>query len=73
MPADQVAKLPGYDPDVPKSREEARQIMHKLGYGPDPPARGQPQAIYRVSPWLPRYVMPFAALWLPKSTGRACP
>jgi peptide/nickel transport system substrate-binding protein len=35
MPADQVAKLPGYDPDVPKSREEARQIMHKLGYGPD--------------------------------------
>jgi len=35
MPADQVAKLPGYDPDVPKSREAARQIMHKLGYGPD--------------------------------------
>jgi len=35
MPADQVAKLPGYDPDVPKSREEARQIMQKLGYGPD--------------------------------------
>ena len=35
MPPDQVAKLPGYDPDVHKSREEARQIMQKLGYGPD--------------------------------------
>src|SRR5215468_5896319 len=35
MPADQVAKLPGYDPDVPRRREEARQIMQKLGYGPD--------------------------------------
>ena len=34
MPSDQVAKLPGYDPDVSKSREEARQIMQKLGYGP---------------------------------------
>jgi peptide/nickel transport system substrate-binding protein len=35
MPPDQAAKLPGYDPDVHKSREEARQIMQKLGYGPD--------------------------------------
>ena len=35
MPPDQVAKLPGYDPDVHKSREEARAIMRKLGYGPD--------------------------------------
>jgi peptide/nickel transport system substrate-binding protein len=26
---------PGYDPDVPKNRAEARQIMEKLGYGPD--------------------------------------
>src|ERR1700730_9811622 len=34
MPGEQVAKLPGY-PDVPKSREEARQIMQKIGYGPD--------------------------------------
>ncbi len=35
MPPDQIAKLPGYDPDVHKNREEARQIMQKLGYGPD--------------------------------------
>jgi peptide/nickel transport system substrate-binding protein len=35
MPPDQVAKLPGYDPDVPRRQEEARQLMQKLGYGPD--------------------------------------
>jgi peptide/nickel transport system substrate-binding protein len=35
MPRDQVAKLPGYDPDVHKSRERARSLMQKLGYGPD--------------------------------------
>src|SRR5262249_2300063 len=28
-------KLPGYAPDVTKSREEARQLMKSLGYGPD--------------------------------------
>jgi peptide/nickel transport system substrate-binding protein len=39
MPPDQVAKLPGYDPDVHKSREEARGIMQKLGYGPDKPLK----------------------------------
>jgi len=27
--------LPGYDPDVPKNRAEARTTMEKLGYGPD--------------------------------------
>ena len=27
--------LPGYDPDVQKNRAEAREIMQKLGYGPD--------------------------------------
>jgi len=27
--------LPGFDPDVAKNRAEARQIMEKLGYGPD--------------------------------------
>jgi peptide/nickel transport system substrate-binding protein len=27
--------LPGYDPDVQKNRTEAREIMGKLGYGPD--------------------------------------
>ena len=27
--------MPGYDPDVQKNRAQARQIMQKLGYGPD--------------------------------------
>jgi peptide/nickel transport system substrate-binding protein len=34
MSADQIAQLPGYDPDVQKNRTQARQIMEKLGYGP---------------------------------------
>ena len=29
--------LPGYDPDVQKNRAEAREIMQRLGYGPDNP------------------------------------
>jgi peptide/nickel transport system substrate-binding protein len=35
MPPDMLKALPGYDPDVQKSRAEARKIMEKLGYGPD--------------------------------------
>jgi peptide/nickel transport system substrate-binding protein len=35
MPPDLLKELPGYDPDVPKNRTQARQIMEKLGYGPD--------------------------------------
>jgi peptide/nickel transport system substrate-binding protein len=35
LPADVLKTLPGYDPDVAKSRTEARAIMRKLGYGPD--------------------------------------
>ncbi len=35
LPADMLATLPGYGPDVTKNREEARAIMKKLGYGPD--------------------------------------
>jgi peptide/nickel transport system substrate-binding protein len=35
MPAELLRTLPGYDPDITKSRTEARQIMQKLGYGPD--------------------------------------
>ncbi|MBV8088185.1 MAG: ABC transporter substrate-binding protein, partial [Alphaproteobacteria bacterium] len=35
MPPDVLSTLPGYEPDVQKSRDEARQIMQKLGYGPD--------------------------------------
>jgi peptide/nickel transport system substrate-binding protein len=35
MPADLLATIPGYGPDVAKNRAEAREIMSKLGYGPD--------------------------------------
>ena len=35
MPPDMLKMLPGYDPDVHKNRTQARQIMDKLGYGPD--------------------------------------
>jgi peptide/nickel transport system substrate-binding protein len=35
MPADLLATIPGYDPDVAKNRAVAREIMQRLGYGPD--------------------------------------
>jgi peptide/nickel transport system substrate-binding protein len=35
MPPDLLRTLPGYDPDVEKSRAQARRLMEKLGYGPD--------------------------------------
>ena len=35
MPQDVLSALPGYDPEVQKNRDEARQIMQKFGYGPD--------------------------------------
>ena len=35
MPPDLLKTLPGYDPNVQKSRAEARALMEKLGYGPD--------------------------------------
>ena len=35
MPAEMMRALPGYDPDVAKSRATAREAMQKLGYGPD--------------------------------------
>ncbi len=35
MPPDMLKSLPGYDPDVEKSRKKARAILQKLGYGPD--------------------------------------
>ena len=34
MPPEILHTLPGYDPDVKKSRAEARHIMEGLGYGP---------------------------------------
>jgi peptide/nickel transport system substrate-binding protein len=35
MPAEMLHSLPGYGPDAAKNRAEAREIMKKLGYGPD--------------------------------------
>src|SRR4029077_6690023 len=35
MTPEVLQTLPGYGPDVQKNRGEARQIMQKLGYGPD--------------------------------------
>jgi peptide/nickel transport system substrate-binding protein len=35
LPAEQLAGVPGYGPDVAKNRAEARAIMERLGYGPD--------------------------------------
>jgi peptide/nickel transport system substrate-binding protein len=35
MPPELLKTLTGYNPDVQKNRAEARQIMEKLGYGPD--------------------------------------
>jgi peptide/nickel transport system substrate-binding protein len=35
MPPELLKTLPGYDPDVQKNRAAAREIMEKLGYGPD--------------------------------------
>jgi peptide/nickel transport system substrate-binding protein len=37
LPPEELEKLPGYGPDVAKNRAEAREIMKKLGYGPDHP------------------------------------
>jgi peptide/nickel transport system substrate-binding protein len=35
MQPDVLATIPGYGPDVAKNRAAAREIMQKLGYGPD--------------------------------------
>ena len=35
MPTEMLKALPGYGPDVAQRRAEARQIMEKLGYGPN--------------------------------------
>ena len=35
MPPEVLQSLPGYTTDVAKNRAEAREIMKKLGYGPD--------------------------------------
>jgi len=35
LPADKMADLPGYGPDIEKNRAEGRALMEKLGYGPN--------------------------------------
>src|SRR6185437_1797090 len=35
MPPEMITTLFGYDPDIEKNRAQAREIMQKLGYGPD--------------------------------------
>jgi peptide/nickel transport system substrate-binding protein len=35
LPADRLAAVPGYGPDLERNREEARAIMHRAGYGAD--------------------------------------
>ena len=35
MPPEMLKTLPGYDPDVAENRSKAREIVQKLGYGPD--------------------------------------
>jgi peptide/nickel transport system substrate-binding protein len=35
MPPEMIKTLFGYDPDVAKNRAQAREIMQRLGYGPD--------------------------------------
>jgi peptide/nickel transport system substrate-binding protein len=35
LPPEMLATLPGYSPDIEKSRAEARQLMEKHGYGPN--------------------------------------
>ena len=39
MPADVLAKLPGYSADVDKSRAEGRRIMESLGYSKEKPLK----------------------------------
>ena len=41
MPPDQIDKLPGYDPDVHKNREEARDADAKARLRPRQPTEGQ--------------------------------
>ncbi|HEX3864207.1 MAG TPA: ABC transporter substrate-binding protein [Stellaceae bacterium] len=35
IPPDQLAKLPGYGPDIEQNRTDGRALMQKLGYGPE--------------------------------------
>ncbi len=35
LPADLLASVPGFGPDIGQNRAEARVLMEKQGYGPD--------------------------------------
>jgi peptide/nickel transport system substrate-binding protein len=39
IPLEQLRPLPGYGLDVAKSREQGREIMRRLGYGPEKPLK----------------------------------
>jgi peptide/nickel transport system substrate-binding protein len=39
LPPEVLSGLPGYDPDVAKSREKARAVMAAKGYGPNKPLK----------------------------------
>ena len=39
MPDSELAKIPGYDPDLPKNQAEARKIMEGLGYSESKPLK----------------------------------
>ncbi len=39
MPTDMLKELPGYEPDIAKSREKARAAMKAAGFGPDNPLK----------------------------------
>jgi peptide/nickel transport system substrate-binding protein len=49
MPLEVLQQLKGYGPDVQKNREEARGMMHSLGYGPD--NRLKLKVVARNIPW----------------------
>ena len=39
LPPEVLRELPGYDPDIAKSREKARAVMAAKGYGPNKPLK----------------------------------
>ena len=39
MPPEMIRDMPGYDPDIAKSRDKARAIVKAAGYGPEKPLK----------------------------------
>ena len=70
MPPEMLQALTGYDPDVQKNRAEARQVMQKLGYGPD--SRLKIKVSVRDLPYRGNRVRPIrksASGWCGRSSG----